>query len=153
MHSLPSRRRLSQPIFFRFKCYRLSPLPVPRPPASVPAPALLLLPRLLPASGLPVSAPPPVPAAAHTLPHALAHAAAHRQPTRRRPAACGQTSPRTPGTVEWQAGARLDGGAVGRQGRRTFSQSANRDSVISPLASLKSHEDHLPHIYPFLWSS
>lgn len=65
MHSLPSRRRLPQPNFFRFKCYRLSPLPVPRVPTSVPAPAL-------PTFHLPIHASPAVPASTRTLAPAAA---------------------------------------------------------------------------------
>lgn len=130
MHSLPSRRRLPQPIFFRFKCYRLSPLLVPPPPPSLPAPAPpapLLLPGLLPDARLPVNAPPLVSANAHALTLTLTPGAAGRQ-ARPRPAARGQTH--TSGT---EADARLDGGAVCCQGRGTFSQSANRDLVITPV--------------------
>lgn len=135
MHSLPSRRRLSQPNFFRFKCYRLSPLPLSRPSPSLPAPPPAALSGLLPAARLPLCRRPPVPA------HALRHA----PPARR------QTHPHTPGTVR-QADARL-GGAVRRQGRRTLSQSANRDSVMScRLSFLQSREGRplppppLPHL-------
>lgn len=129
MHSLPSRRRLPQPNFFRFKCYRLSPLPFPRPPPPVPAPAAPL-PGLLPTAHLPINAPPLVPADTHTLTHALTPAAVRRQ-AKRPPSARDQTHPHTPGT-DRQADAQLDDGAVGRKGRRTFSQSANRVSVIAP---------------------
>lgn len=131
MHSLPSRRRLSQPNFFRFKCYRLSSLP--RPPPSVPAPAPPV-PGLLPAAHLPVDTPHLVSADTHTtLTHALTPAAVCRQ-ARRPPSARNQTRPHTPGT-DRQADAQLDDGAVGRQGRRTFSQSANRVSVINAVRS------------------
>lgn len=129
MHSLPSRRRLPQPNFFRFKCYRLSPLPISRPPPSLPAPAPAL-PGLLPsaAAHLPFDTPPPS-VSPHTLTHTLTQPGAVRRQAwrqrRRPPSARGQTHPHTPGTVRQ---ARLDG-AVGRQGCRTFSQSANRDSV------------------------
>lgn len=133
MHSLPSRRRLPQPNFFRFKCYRLSPLPIPRPPTSVPAPALHL-PRLLPAAHLPINTPPPVPANTRALTYTLAPAAVRRQ-AQRPPTARSQTSPHTPGTVR-QADSRLNGSAVGCQGYRTFPQSAYRDSVTVPLTSL-----------------
>ncbi|KAG8008524.1 Lymphoid enhancer-binding factor 1 [Nibea albiflora] len=135
VHSLPSRRRLSQPNFFRYKCYRLSPLPIPRPPPSVPAPAPPPFPRLLPATAhLPVDTPPPVPATTHALAHTLTPAAVCGQ-AQRPPSARDQTHPpHTPGTVR-QADTQLDDGAVGRQGRRTFSQSANRDSVIAPVHS------------------
>lgn len=158
MHSLPSRRRLPQPNFFRFKCYRLSPLPIPRPPTSVPAPSLHL-PGLLPTSQLPINTPRPVSASTHALAHTLAPAAACRQ-AQRPPAARCQTSPHAPGTVR-QADAQLDCGTVVCQGRGTFSQSANGDSVIVPLASpdplhlslLKSHEDHLPRLPSFSHSS
>lgn len=160
MHSLPSRRRLPQPNFFRFKCYRLSPLPVPLlPPPSLPAPAPPPLPGLLPAAHLPPVDPPPVVSSADT--HALAHtvtpaaAAVRRQarrppanarprPQRRRHCHRRQTRrpppPHAPGTVR-QADARLDVDdddndcAVGRQGSRTFTQSANRDSVIAVVCS------------------
>ena len=129
MHSLPSGRRLPQPNFFRFKCHRLSPLLLPLPTPALPAPASApRLPGLLPDARLPVNAPPLVSA------HALAPApgGGGRQ-ARRPPSACGQTH--TPGTVR-QADARLHDGAVRhRQGRGTFSQSANRDSVITPVRS------------------
>lgn len=117
MHSLPSRRRLPQPNFFRFKCYRLSPLPFSFPPPSLPAPAPPL-PRLLPISSLRL-----VSASAHSLARTLTPGAVDRQGK--------QTHPHTPGPVG-QAGAQLDDGAVGRQGRRTFTKSANRDLVITP---------------------
>lgn len=153
MHSLPSRRRLPQPNFFRFKCHRLSPLPVPRPPPSVPAPAPPLTGQL-PAACLPVITPPLVSANKHTLANPLTPAAVCRE-AQRPPTHCSQTRPRTPGTVR-QADTRLDDGAVGRQGRRTFSQSANRDSVIAPARShprhpvhLHSQEDHLPRLPSF----
>lgn len=128
MHSLPSRRRLPQPNFFRFKCYRLSPLPVPRPPPSLPAPAPSL-PGLLPTTHLPINTPPLVSADAHTLTDTLTPAAVCRQ-ARRPPSAHDQSHPHTSGTVR-QADARLYDGAVTRQGRRTFSQSANGDSMIA----------------------
>lgn len=132
MHSLPSRRRLPQPNFFRFKCDRLSPVPLPRrPPPPLPAPAPApALPGLLPAAHVPVHTPPPVSAHAHTLAHAPAPPGAHDQT---------HTHAHTPGTVR-QADARLHGAAVGRQGCRTFSQSANRDSVIQ-----STHVLHLHH--------
>lgn len=132
MHSLPSRRRLPQPNFFRFKCYRLSPLPFSRPPPSVPAPTPPI-PGLLPTAHLPINTPPLVSANTHPLTHTLTPAAVYRQ-AQRPPSARNQTRPHTPGTVR-QADAQLDDGAVGRQGRRTFSQSANRDSVIAPAHS------------------
>lgn len=133
MHSLPSRRRLSQPNFFRYKCYRLSPLPVPCPPPSVPAPAPPF-PRLFPTTAhFPINTPPLISATTHTLAHTLTPAAVCRQ-AQRPPTARDQTHPHTPGTVR-QADAQLDDGAVGLQGRRTFSQSANRDSVIAPVRS------------------
>lgn len=89
MHSLPSRRRLPQPRFFRFKRYRLSPLP---PSPSVPASPPPRLPGQLPATHL---------ATVHPTPsiHTLAPPAAAR----------GQTPPRTHGTVR-QADARGCGG-------------------------------------------
>lgn len=130
MHSLPSRRRLSQPNFFRFKCYRLSLLPFSRPPPSLPAPAPPL-PGLLPAPTtprLPSDAHSPVSASTHALSHTLKPRAGCRQ-TRRPPSPTSQTHPRTRGTVR-QADTRL-AGAVGRQGRGTLSQSANRDSVMA----------------------
>lgn len=130
MHSLPSRRRLSQPNFFRFKCYRLSPVPRPPPPVPAPAPPL---PGQLPAAHLPINMPPLVSADTHTLTRTLAPAAACGQ-ARRPPSARDQTRPRAPGTVR-QADAQPGDGAVGRQGRRTFSQSVNRDSVIAPVRS------------------
>lgn len=126
MHSLPSRRRLPQPNFFRFKCYRLSPLPVP--PPSVPAPALHL-PGLLPTAHLPVDTPPSVPANTPSFTRTLAPAAVCRQ-ARRPPTARGQTGPQAPGTVR-QADSQLSGSTVG-QGRRTFPQSPCRDSVTVP---------------------
>lgn len=136
MHSLPSRRRLSQSNFFRFKCYRLSPLPVPHPPPPLPAPAAPI-PGLLPTAHLTVNTPPFVSADAHSLTHAPTPAAVGRQ-ARRPPSAPDQTHPHTPGT-DRQADAQLHDGAVGRQGRRTFSQSANRVSVMSsPFTSASS---------------
>lgn len=107
MRSLPSRRRLLQPNFFRFKCYRLSPVPFPVPPPSLPPAPAARVPGLLPATRLPVGTLHPVSARA-------------RSP--------GQTRPRQPGTVR-QAGVPPDAGAVGRQGRGTFPKSANRDLV------------------------
>lgn len=138
MHSLPSRRSLFQPNFFRFKCYRLSPVPLPHlsppppppppPPASAP-PAAAAAPAVtgpLPsaAARLPFVPPPPVPARAHALAHTPPPGAAYRQERLRPPA---QTQPRpTPGT-ERQADA-----AVRRQGRGTVPQSSNGHSVTPP---------------------
>lgn len=142
MHSLPSRRRLPQPSFFRFKCYRLPPLPVPRPPTSVPAPALHL-PGLLPTAHLPVDTPPSVPANTPAFTRTLAP-----------PTARGQTGPHAPGTV-WQADGRLGGSTVG-QGRRTFPQSPCRDSVTVPAHTppLSPHHPEEPrrsHVYLYLY--
>lgn len=132
MHSLPSRRRLPQPNFFRSKCYRLSPLPFPRPPPSVPAPASPF-PGLLPTAHLPINTSPLVSANTHTLTHTPTPAAVCWQ-AQRPPSARNQTHPLTPGTVQ-QADAQLNDSAVSRQGCGTFSQSANRDSVITPGCS------------------
>lgn len=110
MHSLPSRRRLSQPIFFRFKCRRLSPVPAP---ALVPPPAL---PRLSPLSRLLPAAPQrplPTRAPAPVTPRALV----------RGPLAA-QAGPRARGTAERPAGS--------RQGRGALRQSANTNSVTPP---------------------
>lgn len=131
MHSLPSRRRLPQPNFFRFKCYRLSPVPFSRPTPSLPAPAAPL-PGLLPAAHLPFGTSPLVSASACTLTHALNSAAVCQQ-TRGPPHARSKAPPRTPGTVQ-QADAQPVG-AVGRQGRRTLSQSANGDPVMAVVCS------------------
>lgn len=162
MHSLPSRRRLPQPNFFRFKCYRLSPVPLPRlspspaPPPPSPAPTaaaasaiVIVIPGLLPATAcLPFITPPPVPTSAHALAHTPPAGAAHRQARFRPPA---QTQPQhTPGT-EQQADTHLCDAAVRRQGRRTVSQSSNGDSVITPdqshtlifMTSAHLHHTHL----------
>lgn len=160
MHSLPSRRRLPQPNFFRSKCYRLSPVPVslpppppppPQPPPPPPLPAASL-PRLLPAAAahLPPDMPLPVPAHAALTRNTLTPGAVGRQQARRPPSAGRQTGPLTPGTVR-QADQRQLHGAVGRQGCRTLPQSAIRDSVISVhvtdprpahLRLLQSREGH-----------
>lgn len=143
MHSLPSRRRLPQPSFFRSKCYRLSPLPFSCTPPPLPAAPL---PRLLPATHLPAAAPPPV--SAHPLARTLRPAAARRQAGGGLPPVRGQTRSHTPGTVR-QADALLHG-AVCRQGGRTVAQSADRDSLIvngahaARLSLLQSQEDHPP---------
>lgn len=148
MHSLPSRRRLPQPNFFRSKCYRLSPVPVPgRPPPPLPPPAAAPVPGLLPAPGpgLPSRhAPAPVPPSAAARPHTLARPpaappAAAGLPARRAAAAAVQTRPPAAGTVR-KAGARPGRSSVGRQGCRTLSQSANRDSVTPT----HTHRDSVP---------
>lgn len=122
VRSLPSRRRLPQPSFFRSKCYRLSPIPISCTPPPLPATPL---PKLLPAAHLHVDAPPLVPA--HTLTRTLRPGAVCRQAGGRLPPARSPTRPRTPGTVR-QADALLHG-AVRRQGGRTVSQSADGDSL------------------------
>lgn len=147
MHSLPSRRRLSQPIFFRSKCHRLSPLPAPTlaPPPALP-PLLHLLPRLLaaaPQRPLPACAPAPLPAAT------LARRPPTRRQTRRRRRrrrTAAQAGPRTPGTVRRPA--------VGRQGRGTLSQSANRDSVMPTITSPSRPLSTVFYLFSFffLWS-
>lgn len=136
MHSLPSRRRLPQPNFFRSKCYRLSPVPVslppPKPPSKPPPPPPPLpaasLPRLLP---VPPDMPLPFPATLTR--HTLTPGAIGRQQAGRPPSA--QTGPHTPGTAR-QADRRRLHVAVGRQGCRTFPQSAIRDSVIHVLPQI-----------------
>lgn len=171
MHSLPSRRRLPQPNFFRFKCYRLSPIPLPRlspsspPPPPPPAPTataaasaiVIIISGLLPAAHLPFLAPPLVPAGAHALAHTPTAGAAHRQARLRPPA---QTQPQhTPGT-ERQADTHLCDAAVRRQGRRTVSQSSNGDSVIAPdqshtlifMTSAHLHHTHLCSCVWWCWS-
>lgn len=171
MHSLPSRRRLPQPNFFRFKCYRLSPVPLPRlspsppPPPPPPAPpaaaaasaVIVVLSGLLPAAAahLPFIAPPPVPAGAHALAHTPPAGAARRQARLRPPA---QTQPQyTPGT-ERQAhlNTHLWDAPVRRQGRGTVSQSSNRDSVIAPdqshaLIFMTSAHLHHTHLCSCVW--
>lgn len=151
MHSLPSRRRLPQPNFFRFKCYRLSPFPFSLPPPPPPPLPAASLPRLLPATHLPPDTPPPFSAHAALTHNTLTPGAVCRQQARRPPSAGRQTRPHTPGTVQ-QADAQQLHGAVGRQGCRTLSQSAIRDSVIAVhvtdpahLSFPQSHEDHLHH--------
>lgn len=127
MHSLPSRRRLPQPIFFRSKCYRLAPVPVSRAPAPLPA-------------GAPVPAALPLhaPLLTHALEPPLPVGAVRRQ-------AGGPLPPRPdrdPGAVG-QAGALLLG-AVRRQGGGTFSQSANRDSLIAAALPPRYSPPRLP---------
>lgn len=135
MHSLPSRRRLPQSNFFRFKCYRLSSsllllfllpaTPPSLPAAAPPASSLFLFP--LPDTHVPVRSPPLVSA----VPHALAlvpprPAAVDQQTLRPRPVH-GQTH--TPGTVRQT---QRDDGAVRCQSRRTFPEGSNRDLVTAP---------------------
>lgn len=129
VRSLPSRRRLPQPSFFRSKCYRLSPIPKSCTPPPLPATPL---PKPLPAAHL--DAPPLV--SAHTLTRTLLPGAVRRQAGGRLPPARSQTRPRTPGTVG-QADALLRG-AVRRQGGRTVPQSADRDSLTVGASSLNS---------------
>lgn len=104
MHSLPSRRKLSQPIFFRSKCHRLSPapFPVPPPPPPPPAPACPVIPRLLPSPSVP-NLLPLAPPRAHALTCTLVSGAAQIHSRQ--------------------------ADAVGRQGSRTLAQSAYRDSL------------------------
>lgn len=146
MHSLPSRRRLPQPSFFRFKCYRLSPVPLPRlsppPPPPPPPPAaaspVAISGSLPPAAAarLPLTAPPSVPAGARAL--APPAGAARRQAWLRPPA---QTQ-HAPGP-ERQADARLRA-AVRRQGSGTVPQSSNRRSVTAPGAKPRPQNKATP---------
>lgn len=131
MHSLPSRRRLPQPIFFRSKCYRLAPVPVSRTPPPLPAGAPV--PARLPAA-LPLHAP----LLTHALAPSLPVGAVRRQAGRPLP----PRPDRDPGTVG-QADAVLLG-AVRRQGGGTFSQSANRDSLIAAALPPRYSPPRLP---------
>lgn len=162
MHSLPSRRRLPQPSFFRWKCYRLAPLPSSHPPPSEPAPPF---PGLLPLAHLPLVVSPLASAyQAHTNTHTDTGApllgTARHQACQPPPASHSPTHPHTPGTFR-QADTRLPAGAVSLQGGRTFSQSAHRDSVMARQSgshcphATQSHEDHphLPHLHSFSHSS